>query len=177
MSAWDDATDRAEHGPSMPPRPNRQQRRAYVRQAKTYKLSFEDDDMDGLEVRAKSLPLGTFMDLIDLAAVFDGREAETTFSAEDAKAVRQLFEGFSEALVSWNLEAPPPGDPEGPTVPVPATLAGLYSQDFPFVLQVINSWMSAVASVPGPLGRPSPAGSPSLEASMPMDVPSPSQAS
>ena len=50
---------------------NRAQRRAYVRRAKTYKLMFEDDDMAVLEVRARSVPLGTFMDLVDLASVFD----------------------------------------------------------------------------------------------------------
>lgn len=157
---------------------SRAQRRAYVRQAKTYKLVFTEEDMAGLQVRAKSLPLGAFMDLIDLAGRFDEADA-SDLSAEDAKALRQLFEGFAEALVSWNLEAPVYDD-DGTVVgstPVPATVEGMYTQDMEFVMAVIKAWMDAVAGVSAPLAPGSPSGAQSLEASMPMAPQSTSPAS
>ena len=91
-----------------------------------------------------------------------------------------MFTGFAEALVSWNLEEPvldAAGEEADETRSEPATLEGLYSQDMAFALQVIRAWMDAVASVPTPLGQRSADGSPSLEASLPMEVSSPSRAS
>jgi hypothetical protein len=162
-------------------RPNRAARRGFVRQQRIYKLVFADDEMAGLEVRARGVPLGTFLELIDLASVFDGLDDDTTnLTPEEAGKVRQLFEAFGGVLVSWNLEQPEldaDGEETGASVPVPATLAGLYTQDMAFVFQVIQAWMGAIASVAGPLGPPSAGGAPSLEASMPMAVSSPSQAS
>jgi hypothetical protein len=181
MSAWDDATPEPEYrGAHAAPPLNRAARRAYVRTPKTYKLTWATDhELHGLEVRTRALPLGTFMELIDLAATFEGMDT-TDLSAEDAKAVRQLLDGFAGALMSWNLEEPEldaDGEPTGGSVPVPCTAQGLYTQDIGFAMGLIQEWMSAVASVPAPLPRPSAAGEPSLEASMPMDVSSPSRAS
>jgi hypothetical protein len=162
-------------------RPNRRQRRAmgYVRQRKIYKLVFEDPDMAGLEVRARSVPLGTLMRLIELAGLIDRGTAN--LNPDEAKAIRELFTGFADALVSWNLEEPviddETGEETGEVCPVPATVDGLYSQDMDFALHIIEAWMDAVAGVAGPLGRRSSDGEQSLAASLPMEPPSPSPTS
>ena len=77
---------------------------------------------------------------------------------------------FAGALVSWNLE-----DEDGE--PIPADLAGVLSNDFDLNLELIGAWLDAASGAATPLGRPSTSGSPSLEASLPMDPLSPSQAS
>jgi len=175
----DQPTNGESHAAGEHYRPNRAARRAYVRQRKVYKLVFEDLELAGLEVRAKGVPLGTFMELIDLASVFDDMDEES-MSPEEAGKIRQLFASFGDVLVSWNVEEPvldADGEETGETTPVPATIEGLYSQDIGFVFQIIQAWMGAIASVPAPLGQRSTDGAQSLEASMPMDVSSPSQAS
>lgn len=135
----------------------------YRPERKIYRLSFEDHP--GLEVRAKSVPLGEFLSISELAGV-NGRDV----TRQDTAKVAELFSGFAGALVDWNLED------DGGT-PVPATLEGLYSQDFDFALEIIVGWMESIAGVPGPLDKPSSSGSPSLEASLPMEPLSVVQAS
>jgi hypothetical protein len=158
--------------------PNRAQRRAYTRQRKVYKLVFEDPEMEGLVVKARSVPLGTLLELVDLASVVD--ERTTSLSGDEAAALRGLFSGFAQALVTWNLEQPvldEAGDETGDSEPVPATLDGLYGQDMDFVLVVVKAWMDAMASVAGPLGQRSPGGEPSPVASLPMEPVSPNPTS
>lgn len=128
----------------------------YRRPAKVYKLVFADEEMAGLEVRARSVPLGGFLDLLKLAKARGGK-----LDPAQVDNIGKLFEAFSKALVSWNLE-----DDEG--VPVPATLDGLHSQDIDFVFSIILAWMDAIAGVPAPLERTSPGGVPSEEALIPM---------
>lgn len=129
----------------------------YVRERRIFKLRFEDDDMDGLEVRATSVPLGAFLEMVSLMDV------ETRgLSAEDAHKIDRLFHGFAEALVSWNLE-----EPEGVTVP--ATFDGLKSQDIDFAMRILRAWIQALTSVPDPLAAASSNGGPSLERSIPME--------
>ncbi len=134
----------------------------YVRQRKVYRLRFDDEDMNGLEVRAKSVPLGAFLDLVKLMDI------ETrNVSPEDAEKIDKLFEGFAGALIEWNLE-----EPEG--VPVPATFEGLKSQDIDFSMQILRAWIAALTQVPVFLGNGSSGGEKSLELSMPMEPRSPS---
>jgi hypothetical protein len=154
------------------PAVNRGQRRAYVRQRKVYVLKFEQAEFDGLEVRARSVPLGTFLELIELATLFDS--STTDVSAENAQAIKGLFSGFASALVGWNLEVEDPEHPERHPDPVPATYEGLMAQDTDFVLHIVRAWMDAIAGVSGPLEGPSSGGEKSLEASLPMAPPSPS---
>jgi hypothetical protein len=138
----------------------------YVRERRIFKLRFDDEDMDGLVVRARSVPLGTFLDLVSLLDVTDAKKV----NREDARKVDQLFEGFAHALVDWNLE-----EPEG--VPVPATLEGLKSQDIDFSLHIVRAWIGALTQVPGFLANGSSGGGKSLELSMPMEPRSPNPTS
>lgn len=127
----------------------------YIRQRKIYKLVFEDPEMAGLEVRATSVPLGQFVKLTKLAT--KKKDAEET-----ASDTEELFKAFSDALIGWNLE-----DESGS--PIPATLNGIYAQDFDFVFEIITAWMNSIASVTGPLAQKSSGGGQYLEALMPME--------
>lgn len=138
----------------------------YRRERKVYQLRFADEDMAGLVVRARSVPLGQFMDLTAMA----GGAGDGKVSADDIKGVIGLFAGFAEALIDWNIE-----DEDG--TPVPATLEGVRSQDADFMLAVVMAWLEAIGDVSAPLGRTSSGGGPSLEASIPMVPLSPSLAS
>lgn len=122
-------------------------------QRKIYKLVFDDPEMNGLEVRARSVSIGAMRKV---------QETNDEFL---------MMELFSKALVSWNLED------DG--VPVPATLEGLQDQDADLVLAIVGAWMGTIAGVPdaSPLDDASNSGKPSLEASIPMEPLSASQAS
>jgi hypothetical protein len=135
----------------------------YRRAAKVYKLKFTEDEFTGLEVRAKSVPLGKFLDLTKLVDLQNG----TALGPEQMEQIRDLFTGFATALVSWNLQ-------EEDGTDVPATLEGLYSQEFDFVLQIIMAWMEAIAGVAAPLVRSSNSGATIPEGSLPMVPLSPS---
>jgi hypothetical protein len=127
---------------------------------KVYKLVFADEEMDGLVVRCHSVPIGEMMSIVGLVRLREVKPADMT--AEDLAMVNRPFELFADALVSWNVE-----DETG--VPVPATLAGVMTQDADFLNAVIKAWMENVAGIPGPLARSSTGGTPSLEESIPME--------
>lgn len=131
---------------------------------KTYRLVFDEGEYAGLSVRVRSVPLGQFMALTRLAETAgDGKEQEAF------AGMGELFEGFADALVDWNVED------DG--APVPADLSGVYAQDFDFVMFLVGEWISAMGDVAAPLVPPSVSGGTSLEASIPMDVLSLSPAS
>jgi hypothetical protein len=133
---------------------------AYKRGSKVYELDFEGTDLDGLHVKAKSMSLGAFADLM---AIFD----EGGLTRENLDAI---FDGFSNVLLEWDVE-----DEEGN--PVPATRDGLYSLDLPEAQAIIEAWRDAVTGVSRPLEQPSDDGSPSLAASIPMETLSASRVS
>lgn len=100
----------------------------YKREEKHYRLKFEDEEFEGLEVTARSLAVGDFLDIMGIDQ-----------SNPDPAEVSKLFEALGKGLVSWNLE-----DEDGP---VPATLEGVRSQEFGFVMAIIAAWLSAIADV------------------------------
>jgi hypothetical protein len=137
----------------------------YKVKRKIFKLSFQGTDWDGLEVVARSLNTGQFIEL---------RAAQATSraggdGAEDATG--RMLELLAGALIEWNAEDEDTGQP------IPPTLDGLHSQDLDFTVKIIDVWTDAIAGVRGPLRQTSSDGQPSLEASIPMDVPSESLAS
>ncbi|MGH3381368.1 MAG: hypothetical protein ACRDP6_42215 [Actinoallomurus sp.] len=127
---------------------------------KIYKLVFADPEFEGLEVRARSVSTGKFLEIVELAKLRD-RES-TELSAEDMAKVTGMLEVFAGALISWNLE-------DDDDQPVPATHEGLLSQDLDFVLDLVKAWMDAVVSVPDDVGKGSASGVTFPEASLPMD--------
>lgn len=162
-------------------------RGGYRRESPLYKLTFEDEQFDGLEVMAKSLPLGEFFALQRLQVAADNN---------DVTAAEQVVRKMSGVIVSWNLEdddgkAVPaefavctvsgkPGNPGDPCSahgdgtaegePGACEYTGLIAQDLPFLLAIIKSWMEAVASVPNSSPSDSNAGVTSLELSIPMEA-------
>lgn len=131
---------------------------------KTYRLIFKDTEMAGLEVLAHSLNTGQFLEL----------ETAKAERAEGGKvgesATQRMLELLAGALVSWNAE-----DEDGQ--PIPTTMDGIRSQDLDFNMKIIEAWTEAIGGVKAPLQQTSADGRPSVEASIPMDVPSESLAS
>ena len=152
-----------------PPTTKRGQERAaanrFVRSRKVYVLTFDDPDLEGLEVRARSLPLGRFLQMLAMYTALE--QSVDEFSADELTAIQGLFEGFASALVSWNLDE----RTDDEIVAVPATLAGVMDQDTDFMLQLISAWMEAMGAVDVPLGPGSSGGDSALEASLPMAAP------
>lgn len=131
----------------------------FVPQKRTYRLSFEAEDMAGLEVRAHSLSVGA---MLDMARLSDS-------ARENPDDAERMFAEFARALVSWNLEDETPGADGVGMEPIPATYEGLRSLDLDFALQVIQAWIQAVSGVPDPLAGNSSGGRRSVEASLPME--------
>jgi hypothetical protein len=136
----------------------------FIVQPKAYHLKFEDADMAGFEVTAKSLNTGQFLE-------FQAAQLVRAGGGEAAQgATQQMLEMLSAAIVSWNAETT---DGE----PIPHTMDGLRTLDLDFNMAIISAWMDAANGVAAPLPQTSTGGVPSVEASIPMDVPSESLAS
>jgi hypothetical protein len=132
---------------------------------KIYRLVFEDPELEGLEVRARSVAIGKLLQISELKELRNSGELD----GDGIAKTRDLLQIFADALVSWNLEIDTAVNGEVITQPVPATLDGLLSQDLGFVLQIIEAWMEAVTSVSKSLGKASPSGVTFPEGSLPME--------
>jgi hypothetical protein len=135
---------------------------------KVLKLVFEDPEMDGLEVRARSLPLGVFMDRF--AKVPTNVTDPRKLTAEERASSWDVISVFADVLVSWNLE-------DEHDQPIPATLAGLKTLELDFAMQILHAYMDAVGGVDAPLAGSSTAGETSVAGSIPMVPLSESRAS
>jgi len=133
-------------------------------QRKVYKLVFKDPDYEGLEVTARSLSAGELWEFIA------AEKAGASGGDGGLEGRRQTLQMLADALVSWNAE-----DEDGK--PIPMTIEGLLSQDPGFGAHVMDAWTDALVGISAPLSPTSSDGLPSLEASIPMDVPSSSLAS
>lgn len=134
-----------------------------------YKLMFTDPSYDGLEVRAKSVSIGELMEIAGLKDTLDPENP-------DVEAVGIIFTSFANALVEWNLDKEVTVTAEDGSTPiatidepVPPTLAGIYSQDVPFMLGIITAWIDTIANVPAFLEKKSNAGNPFLVGSLRME--------
>jgi hypothetical protein len=137
----------------------------FRRQARTIVLHFTGE-LEGLEVRARSVSVGTITRMLELAQKVQGKLAP-----EDIGIIGELFGTFAAAVVSWNLEHEERGA-DGATswVPTPISVAGLEKHDGDFVLDMIMAWIDGAIGTPGETGKESPDGKPSVEASMPMET-------
>lgn len=130
----------------------------YQRKTKRIHLAFDGTEYDGLEVELRGLSLGGWLEITGLGDDVDN------------SAVAEQLRRFADSLISWNLE-----DEDGH--PIPATRESVFNQDQDFMFVLFNAWMDAMAGVAAPLDETSPAGEPSLAASIPMEPLSPSLAS
>lgn len=129
----------------------------YRRPSKTYVLQFEDDQLAGLEVKARGASTGQLMKLMDLTEL-----STRGFRKEDIKEVDKLFELFASKITEWNLE-----DEDGN--PLPVSYDSLMDQDMDFTLDLVFAWVHAVVGISGPLEQNSGDGEPFPEASIPME--------
>jgi hypothetical protein len=96
------------------------------------KITFpEGDELHGLELRVKSVPLGKFF---EIAKMRDNME----------ESAEEVFGLFSSSIVDWNLE-----DDEGNKVP--SNVEGILDLDSNFSLKLLDFWMRAIVTVPAPL--------------------------
>ena len=132
-----------------------------------YQLTFEDPDLEGLEVVTKRISVDGLLKFVDLIDAVEGLDKDN-FKPEDLKIVRDLLGRFAKVLVSWNVETE---DDQ----PVPATAEGLMGLDFEFVMPLIEAWITGISQAPPPLPSASAGGDPPPEASLPMEalLPSP----
>lgn len=136
----------------------------YVKQKKVFLIRWDEgSNHPGLEVRATSLSTGDMLKITNLAQ-FAQDESQV-----GAAQISELFQTFALALVDWNLEE----EVGGEIKPVPADINGLYAQDFDFVMEIINRWMSSITNMSQELGKESPGGEQFPEASLPMETLSP----
>lgn len=115
----------------------------FKRNSKIYKLTFDtDDELHGLEVQIKSLPVGEFVAVTSLA--------ETANAS--AEASTRLLHTLGDALVEWNLD-----DEDG--TPVPAAYWACVVSGKPEVYakgddtRTSSSAVDAIAAAPAPTGR------------------------
>lgn len=134
----------------------------YVRRKRRFKLTFEDPELEGLEVLAQSTATGDIVHLLDLAEM----SPQSLKGAEVKKQVEELFRLFMDNVREWNLEE----EENGVRTAVPCTYEGLMTQDLDFVLSLALAWMDGVVSISGPLDRKSGGGKPLEEASIPMAI-------
>jgi hypothetical protein len=121
-----------------------------------YKLVFDDDRYDGLEVTIRECSVGELTELAELAAA-----AQQASDLNKVKTVGRLFDLLGESLISWNIE-------DRNHNSVPATSEGVRTQTLKTVLLIVKAWMAAVAEVDIPLPEGSSDGENSLELSIPM---------
>lgn len=121
---------------------------------RTLVLQFENEELAGLEVRARSLSIGRLLEV--------GRLKDQVKESTADGALTELFKAFEQSLVSWNLE-----DEAGP---VAQTVDGLMSLDTSLALMIVVTWFDSISAVSESLGKASTSGAPTLEASMPMEI-------
>lgn len=130
------------------------------------KLSFDDPELAGFEVRAKRLNIGRLLELSKLRHLRGLKDDDPEIEA----GLAEVFSALSKVIVSWNLEEPAdPADPDGPTRPVPVSADAIADQDLGLLMAIIDALQDATTGVSGPLGANSSGGVPSLEGSIPMD--------
>jgi hypothetical protein len=127
----------------------------YRRRPPVYRLVFQDPEMEGLEVRMKSVTVGEFLELTGL----DDTAALAGATLKDGAVISSpLTRAAGNAIVDWNLE-----DDNGPVQP---GYDALIAQDTDFVRQIVKAWFEAVSGVSAPLQHGSSGGGPSPEGSL-----------
>lgn len=124
----------------------------------TLKLVFDEEQYEGLVIHSKRLSVGALLAISDLQAT-DWRDTPVGI-----QAFTDLAGELAKVLTSWNLE-------EAGT-PVPLNAAAIEAQDFEMVLDISRALMRGSAGASRPLPQPSNAGDTSVEASIPMEIPS-----
>ena len=131
---------------------------------RTYKLVFDNPDLEGLEVRLRGLTIG------QLARLSYILQSDKLVDPDDGSVREELYSVLAAGLVSWNIE-----DDSGQTLPgTTESVSGLPSD---LVIDIVSAWEKAVAAVAAPLGPSLNSGKQYPEVSLPMEVLSPNLSS
>jgi len=118
-----------------------------------YKIDFSETEHAGLEVTARGTSMAGLFDLLETAGQVE--DLEQLDENADAKEIREklqkLFAPFAKILVAWNVL-------DDDDEPVPASLAGLMSQEPQFVAFILEHYCKAMTQAPPPLPASSPSG-------------------
>jgi hypothetical protein len=123
-----------------------------------YQLTFEDPDLEGLEITTRRVSVDGLMKFVDMFETVQQVDKDN-FKPSDLKILKDMFEAFTKVLVSWNIE-------DDDDQPVPRTVEGLLSLDIEFVLPVIEAWITGMVQAPPPLPAAASSGETSQEASL-----------
>lgn len=123
---------------------------------RTLVLKFDDEDYAGLEIKARSVPLGVLLDLDD--------ETSAMRSGAGMGQTRSLMSMFTEKLISWNLE-------DEDDKPIPTTMEGLLSLEIDRAYDIILAWVDAMITVSKSMGKASNSGQQSAPPNFPMEAP------
>ena len=121
--------------------------------AKTYKLTFEDDDdLNGLEVTMGTVTLGQYNEMLRAGLI-------SSVTADVLDANDHLLDIFAERIVSWNLL-----DARGK--PVPRTPEAVRNQERHVITAIISAWQLRIVGVDPTLNGESGSGAITREASL-----------
>jgi hypothetical protein len=119
-----------------------------------YRLTFEDPDLEGLEVVCKGVSVEGLLEITALGETIEALGDEMP----DPASLRKMFAPFARVLQSWNVV-------DDDDQPVAANLAGLLAQEMDFVNEVITGYARAMTQAPPPLPGSSASGGSSPEPS------------
>lgn len=127
-----------------------------------YRLTFDDPQFEGLYVRCRPASIAVMERLMRVSDVDTG----SIGSAEVRDVLSEIAEAFAGVIIEWNFEVEVrPGEYEF----APANVDGLRAVDPAMLMAMVESYMTAVMGVPGPLSQPSKDGASSVEGSLPME--------
>lgn len=97
-------------------------------------VEFDEGHPDhGLVVVMRPMSVGQMSSLVGLQ---DQLRSAGRVNEDGSEAREKLCALLAANLRSWNLDSDDTGEP------VPASLAGVLDQEFPFVLQILNAWLA-----------------------------------
>lgn len=128
------------------------------RNRRTYLLEFEEGHQyHGLQARTRPTTLGAMV------------EMDRARGEGEERSLVDIFRPFADVLISWNVL-------DENDQPVPATLEGMLTQDSEMMGELVRAWQRATVRVSEGKEPRSTDGSPSVEASIPMEALSESRA-
>lgn len=114
-----------------------------------YQLTFEDPDLEGLEVTTRGMSIEGLRDFVGLLEQL--QVAAPGGDTAKLELLDRFFGAFGRVLVSWNVE----DDDDQPVAP---TAEGLAALDPEFVIQIAEAWLTGVVQAPPPLPASSGSG-------------------
>lgn len=151
------------------------------KRSKTYRLTFEDADLAGLEIVARGASMARVMRAGRLAGKLEGiKGIPTAEQEEQTDELLRLFSGcppectrvhdglsadehYTSRIVSWNFE-------DDDDKPIEPSYFNFKDQDMDLTMAVIFAWIDAVVGTPGPLDESSKNGGLPEGVSVPMEA-------